>query len=188
MKATARICFAILTLAGFCTLIPTTAHAGIAQPVGDISGDWTLPTTCTLPNQDVCVYDGGGTLNQDGSQVVGTATLRLVSGPDSCPMELMADVSGILDGSMLFGTLDGGQLGMLDFSAQVSQDLQMMQGTSVVPDGEPFQGTTCTWSAQLRLGVFAIPTLGEGALALLALLLLGGGLVMLRRRAVGSAG
>lgn len=188
MKATARIFFAILTLAGLCSLIPSTAHAGALAPAGDISGDWTLPTTCTLPTDDVCVYDGGGTLNQDGAQVGGTATLRLVNGPDACPMELMGSVMGTLEGLTFMGTIDGGNLGTLNFSAQVSDDLQMMSGTSMIPDGQPFQGTTCTWSAQLRLGVFAIPTLGEGALALLALLLLGGGLVMLRRRAVGSPG
>lgn len=187
MNTTARICFAILVLAGICTLLPTAAHAGIAPPAGDLTGDWTLPTTCTLPNEDVCVYAGGGTLNQDGSQVGGTATLRLVSGPDSCPMELMADVMGVLDGLLFIGTLDGGNLGTLEFSAVVSQDLQMMQGDSRVPDGQPFQGTVCTWSAR-RLDAFVIPTLGEGALVLLAILLLGGGLVMLRRRAVGSTG
>jgi len=188
MNATARTCFAILVLVGISALLSTTVHAGVVPPAGDLSGDWSLPTTCTLPTEEECVFEGGGTLIQDGDQIGGQATLMLVSGPEPpCPAEMMATVMGTLNGLLFVGTLDGGQLGMLSFSGDVSPDLQMIQGTSRVPDGEPFQGTICTWSAARQQAVF-IPTLSEAALALLAVLLLGGGLLMLRRRSVGSPG
>jgi hypothetical protein len=185
MRNTARVCFAILTLVGISALLPTTVDAGILPPAGDISGDWTLPTTCTLPPGDEdCVFEGSASLLQDGNQIGGQATLMLVSGPDSCPSEMMATVMGTLSGLDLFGTLDGGQLlGILNFNGGASPDLQMIQGTSMAPDGQPFAGTTCDWDAQRQEAVF-IPTLSGVGLALLVALLLGGGLLMLRRRTV----
>lgn len=182
MKVIARNSFAILVILGVSALYPIAAYAGIAAPAGDLTGDWTLPTTCTLPSEDECVYEGGGSLVQDGSQVSGQVTLVLVNGDSPpCPTEMMATVMGTIQGNDFFGTLDGGQLGMLDFSGVVSQDVEMIDGSSSVPDGEPFQGTLCTWVAQRQEAVF-IPTLNGAALALLAILLLGGGMLMLRRR------
>jgi hypothetical protein len=184
MRNTARVCFAILTLVGISALLPTTVDAGLLPPAGDISGDWTLPTTCTLPNEDVCVYEGSASLLQDGNDIGGQATLMLVSGPDTCPTEMMATVMGTLSGLDLFGSLDGGQLlGILNFNGGATPDLQMIQGTSMAPDGQPFAGTTCVWAAQPQEAVL-IPTLSGVGLVLLVVLLLGGGLLMLRRRTV----
>lgn len=185
MRNTARVCFAILTLVGISALLPTTVDAGLSPPVGDISGDWTLPTTCTLPTDEVCVFEGGGSLMLVGNEVSGQVTLMLASGNSPpCPTEMMATLMGTLSGVDFFGSLDGGQLlGTLDFSGQVSPDLQMIDGTSRAPDGQPFAGTTCVWAAQRQEAVF-IPTLSGVGLALLVALLLGGGLLMLRRRTV----
>lgn len=190
MQSTARISTTALILLGIVALAPTVLHAGLAPPASDVSGPWQFSSSCNLPGEEApCIYQGSGNLSQDGNSVSGDATLMLISGPVNCPTEMMASVMGTLSGLSFFGDLDGGQLlGMLDFDGAVSPDGGSMEGTSSAPEGEPFEGVTCEWSAiQEVLFDPAIPTLDEVGLVLLTILLLGGGLLVLRRRQGGAS-
>lgn len=188
MKLTARISTSALILLGIAVLAPTALHAGLA-PATDVSGPWQLSSSCNLQGEEApCVYEGSGNLVQDMGVVAGDATLMLISGPAACPAELMATVMGSVSGLTFIGTLDGGQLGILNFDSLVTPDGNSIDGTSMAPDGEPFQGTNCTWAAaQNQLFNPEIPTLNEVGLVLLVVLLLGGGLLVLRRRQGGGA-
>jgi len=190
MKLTARGSITTLIVLAIAVLAPTLAHAGLVPPGTDLSGRWILTSSCTLPAEEqACVYEGSGELMQNGGPVNGQVTLFLISGPAGCPAEMMASVMGTLSGLAFFGTLDGGMLlGTLDFSGQASADGSTLGGDSNSPDGQPFAGTSCTWSAARRqLFDPSIPTLSGVALALLAVLLLAGGVLMLRRRQGGGA-
>jgi len=190
LKLTARCSTMALIALAIAVLAPTFAHAGMIPPGADLSGRWTLTSSCNLPAEEqACVYEGSGELLQDGSPVNGQATLFLLSGPAGCPPEMMATLLGNVSGLSFFGSLDGGMpLGILTFGGQISADGNSVSGDSSSPDGQPFAGTTCTWSAARRV-LFdpSIPTLSGVALALLAALLLAGGVLILRRRQGGGA-
>lgn len=161
-----------------------TAAPALAQGL-DLTGDWTLSATGLLPEEgEPCVFEGGGSITQEGSLLTGQVTLRLVSGPVDCPVDMMATLDGSLDGGQVFGVLDGGQLfGTLDFAGSVAQDGQSMEGTYTVGDGGPFQDVEGDWSGSILLSILQIPTLGGIALGLLVLLLASASILLLRRGA-----
>lgn len=185
MSHITRTSIVVVLVLGVAALLPAAAEAGLAV-MPDLSGNWSLSASSQLPGEnEPCVYQGTGQLQQVGSQVTGQATLMLVSGPPACPDEMMANVDGSLDGLLFGGQLDGGQLlGIMDFTGQVSQDGRMISGDNSVPDGQPFQGATGTWMSERLFATIAIPTLTGVGLALLVVLLLSGGLLILRRRTV----
>jgi len=159
----------------------------------DVSGAWTLEVTGLLPDQNVaCTFQGTAQVVQNGDTISGTAQLTLVSGPEGCPAEMLAEISGSWDGETLFGTLEGGDLGTASFTGSVGApkaagvatraSVPAVQGTYDVTLGG-FQGTMGTWAAAIMVGAqISIPTLGAWALLLLATLLLGTGVWVLRRR------
>ena len=157
------------------------AMAGIVLP--DLSGQWTLQATGQLPGEETpCVFQGGGSMTQTGDQVTGQATLMLVSGPAACPAEMMADLSGLVEGSAFFGTLDGGEMfGMLQFQGTIGQEETTLVGTYEVEPEGPFSGTTGTWQAMIAQSILAIPTANAATLTLLAALLAAASLLFLRQ-------
>lgn len=179
--------------ATFAALLAFTALAQVPPPP-DLSGRWTLNATGQLPDENLpCVFEGSGLMSQDGTQLTGQASLMLVSGPAACPAEMMADLTGSLDGSIFTGILDGGDLfGILDFTGQVDPvpavavsplSARTLAGRFTVRPGGPFGGTTGGWSAARILSVLEIPTLtGVGVAALIALLA-AASFVLLRRAA-----
>ena len=190
MKLTARSVLLVSMVCGLAVLAPVVSYAGLAPPGADLSGRWTLTSSCSLPLEEAsCVYEGSGEVMQDGNPVAGQVTLFLISGPAGCPAEMMASLTGNLSDLTLIGSLDGGMiLGILNFGGQVSADGSMIDGTSAAGRGQPFEGTTCSFSAARRqLFDPSIPTLSGVALALLAALLLVGGVLMLRRGKGGTA-
>lgn len=178
MNRISRIAFT----ASLAALVAGAALAQVPAPV-DLSGHWSLSATGLLPGQNLpCVFEGSGFMTQSGGQLQGHATLMLVQGPAVCPAEMMAQLSGVLDGLTFFGTLNGGDMfGMLDFQGRVGPDGRSLMGSFTVRSGGPFSGTTGEWSSNL-LAIFRIPTLSGIGLALLALLILVASFLVLRRR------
>lgn len=188
MKTTFRAVLVLL-------ILPMLASPAFAQ--ANLEGTWELQASGVLPPQEIpalnaqgdrgvmiepCVFEGSGNMTQTGDQLSGQATLMLVSGPDNCPSEMMADLTGTVEGTSFFGTLDGGQMfGLLDFQGTIADDGRSMQGSYTVEEG-PFTGTTNTsWTAALRLSILDIPTLGTWGVTLLATLLALTSLLFLRR-------
>ncbi len=174
MKLANRTGLALLAL-----LLPA---AALAQPaVVDLSGPWGLQATGNLSaGAAPCSFQGAADLVQTGSQISGVAFLNLLSGPDGCPAEMTADVSGVIQGLDFTATLDGGALGVLDTSGQAAQDGSSAQGSYLVTQG-PFQNVTGDWSLT-QASTFAIPTLGGIGLAALIGLLAAAGFLALRPR------
>lgn len=152
----------------------------MASPLAaqDLSGSWDMETTAQLPEEaSPCVYSGDCQMQQDGSSLIGTVVLGLVSGPADCPGEMTADIDGIVDGDSVFGTLNGGQLGTADFNGSRSNSFE---GTFLTSEG-PFAGGTGTWLAvRPSVSVLEIPTLSSLALITLVLMLLASGAWILR--------
>lgn len=174
----------------------------------DLSGTWELFTgvslapvdgVTTAPSADTgtvpifdCNFQGTANIFQDGTEIFGTSDLILVEGSPSCPAEMSADVTGIVNGTQVeMGLLMGGNVGEATFSGSVG--LPALRTKAAVPADEtvsgrfsatsgPFTGAGGQWSAiRVQAGVIAIPTLGGGALTLLVALLLGAGIIVLRR-------
>lgn len=184
MKTAFRVACAVSCLFILVLTVPVRAQGP------DLAGTWEVQASGVLEEvdapalragvergvlQEPCVFEGTGDVVQDGSQVTGQVTLTLVSGPPGCPDEMMADLTGSLDGFQFGGVLDGGQLfGALDFVGTVAGDGGSIQGSYTVRPGGPFSNViNGTWSAVVQHSILAIPTLGTwGLLALAALLLL----------------
>lgn len=188
MTTSFRIAFAVL----ICSILSVPA---VGQ---DLSGTWQLEASGVIPPEitpetgttqdrgtavDPCIFEGGGTLVQDGESITGQASLTLVSGPPDCPDEMMADVMGSLDGLLFIGMLDGGEMfGGLNFDGTISNDGNSINGTFNVKPGGPFpDGTSGVWTAARSMVVEGIPTAGTWGLSILAALLALASLVLLRR-------
>ncbi len=154
------------------------------QTLPDLSGTWRLNSSSYLAGEEnPCVFSGQAVLTQDGTQISGTAQQSLASGPTGCPAEMSASLSGFFDVGqqqvVLTGTLEGGNLGMASFNGELSRTAGG-NGTVLVNEG-PFAGTHGTWTAWLAGTGPGIPALTPIGLTVLALLLLAGGGLMLRR-------
>ncbi|MDX1501526.1 MAG: hypothetical protein R3325_04120 [Thermoanaerobaculia bacterium] len=165
-----------------------------AQPPS-VEGTWQI--TATFDFEVPCDYTGTGNLTQVGDQVSGQITLSLDSDqPDICPGEMVGSLSATLDGLAFTGTIDGGKnpggdLGGSTVSGSVvlpaaagtsaaAAPGTTMSGSSSVSSG-PFTSASGTFAGQLAAPA---PVMAPVALALLALLLLGGSTLLLVRRRV----
>lgn len=169
----------VLGIAGFVL----SATAGVTP---DLSGPWRLQADGLLPvgeGGQACDFQGSAQVSQDGSALGGDANLTLVSGPAECPAELTAQLTGtVTGGSIEMGVLMGGQQGTAQFTGTMGQDEDSFAGPYQVDTG-PFVGTTGQWLAiRGTVSNIAIPTLTAAGLAVLVLLLLGGGMIVLRRQ------
>ncbi|HVO23369.1 MAG TPA: hypothetical protein VMW56_07050 [Candidatus Margulisiibacteriota bacterium] len=140
----------------------------------NIAGDWTL--TVLEPTLE-CTWVGPLTLAQTDDMFMGSATLTLQPGSgNSCPANLVGTVSGTISGlTIKFGVAMSVETAK--FEGTIDPDQLSASGTWTVP-GE-FDGT---WLAQRVVGVRA-PALNAAGLAVLLVLLLAGGVYVLRRRA-----
>ena len=172
------------TLSVLLLMVPIFASPALGQI--DLEGTWDLQASGVIPPEaEPCVFEGSGEMTQSGDQLAGQATLLLVSGPAVCPAEMAGNIMGQVEGSSLFGMLDGGeQFGGLNFDGTVSNDGSSIEGTyDVKPEG-PFSNVTDgTWSAavQQQVSVLEIPTVGAWGLALLTALLALTSLLVLRQ-------
>lgn len=162
--------------------------AALAQvPVPDYSGNWMLNTTVILPNDGgTCVFEGMANVIQDGMGLGGTATLMLVNGPAACPMEMMASLSGQVDGNgcLTLGLLLGGQLGEATFTGCPGDAPDSLAGRFSVEMG-PFAGATGSWSAvRAAPSVLEIPTVSALGLTGFVMLLLVAGALLLRNHSL----
>lgn len=170
--------------------------AALATPVPppDLSGIWDLTSQLFLPQavppalgETPCDFAGSAEITQGvEGDFMGTADLTLLSGPEGCPAEMSADVSGVVSGN---GTIEGamltgaGNLGTAFFSGEVGPDGDAVGGDSGVETG-PFGGASGTWAAIIGAGpsVLEIPTVTAFGLVLLIALLAASALFMVRRR------
>lgn len=168
--------------------------AALATPAAaqiDLTGTWNLEVTTTVEEEgeeDVtCLYQGTVQATQDGEVWTGPATLGLVSGSPPCPGEMLGDLTGFVEQgenqAFITGTIDGGQLGLADFSGTISPN-PGGDGTMAVSEG-PFAGSSGTWLAELQQSVLEIPNLTPLGLGLLTLLLLAAGGWVLSRQGAG---
>lgn len=153
----------------------------VASPLvaQDLSGSWNMETTAELPEEtSPCIYSGDCQMQQDGSSLTGTVVLGLVSGPASCPAEMMATIDGLVEGDSVFGTLNGGQLGTASFQGSRTNSFA---GTFLTSSDGPFAGGDGSWLAvRPSASVLEIPTLSSLGLIALVLVLLAGGAWILR--------
>ncbi|MCB1036285.1 MAG: IPTL-CTERM sorting domain-containing protein [Acidobacteria bacterium] len=175
----------ILTLVPF-LFVSFAVYAGEVPPLPfDVHGPWLLEASASLPTAEgvFCDFEGTAQILQDGTVINGDANLMLVNGPDGCPMEMSAQLSGIAaDGAINMGVLMGGNLGEADFQGSAGDVVGTLQGSFQAING-PFGGSNGSWLARRQESVVAIPTLSDWGLVLMAVLLfLAGSLFMLRRR------
>jgi len=156
---------------GFLLAIPVVA----AVLDANINGDWTL--TVVEPTLG-CTWVGPLTVVQTGNTFTGAATLNLVPGSsDPCLSSISGTVSGTIAGFMIqFGFATGGP-GTANFNGVIASDQLSAEGTWTIPG--VFNGT---WHAEKVVGVRA-PALSAAGLAALLIMLLAGGVYVLRRRA-----
>lgn len=164
------------------------AGAASAQvPPPDYSGNWALSSSAILPNDGgTCMFEGMATIMQNGTDLVGNATLMLVDGPAACPMEMMADLSGQVGagGCVELGLLLGGQLGEAAFTGCPENGPDSLGGRVSVESG-PFVGTVGDWSAlRVRPSVLEIPTLSALGLTGFVMILLVAGALLLRGHSI----
>jgi hypothetical protein len=139
----------------------------------NVTGDWTLSVTePTTP----CTWVGPLTVLQTGNTFMGSATLRLQPGSsDACSSSFAGTVSGTIVGlDIKFGVAMGVETA--NFDGTIAGDQLTASGTWAIP--AEFEGT---WFAQRVTGVRA-PALSAAGLAALLIMLLAGGVYVLRRR------
>jgi len=141
----------------------------------NISGDWKL--TVLEPTLG-CTWVGPAGLVQSGDTFTGSTSLVLRPGSgDQCPTSLVGTVSGTLVGLMIeFGVAMTTETA--SFEGIVADDQLSASGTWKLAEPS-LEGT---WSAERVVGVHA-PALNAAGLAAVFLLLLAGGVYVLRRRA-----
>jgi hypothetical protein len=176
------------------TVVVLLVVLGVALPAAtqttiNLSGTWTLGSSFTLPELQKqlapCVFNGAAVIQQDGSEIFGRVIQTLVSGPEECPAEMLADLSGsynpVSKQVSLQGSMDGGtQFGMASFGGEISPE-QGGGGESAVEQG-PFAGASGTWTAVLTQQGEGIPVATPVGLTLLVLVLLAVGSALLRQQ------
>jgi hypothetical protein len=154
-----------------------------------------------------CNFQGTASDAQTGSQFSGNITVALVSGPGGCPSSMSASLSGNVTGNQItMGAVMGFGLGQASFTGTLTPAAPVKPGSTTtgtprppqpaapvnpgstitgpfsVTSG-PFTGTSGTWSAVKQASAApGIPALGASGLAILALLLLGAAVWLLKRR------
>jgi hypothetical protein len=178
----------------------------------DVSGPWSIAMQAAPPVRAggaaaaACTFQGTAGDTQTGSQFSGNIDVALASGPPTgCPASMAASQSGNVTGNQItMGAVMGGGLGQASFSGTLTPAAPVHPGSAVAGTARPaapvnpgstitgtfsvtsgpFTGTSGTWNAT-RLAAPAaagIPALGARGLAILALLLLGTAVWLLRRR------
>ncbi|MCG8457246.1 MAG: hypothetical protein MI919_13305 [Holophagales bacterium] len=165
------------------------AIAGALFAGGFLDGQWRLTMRATLPDNIVeggadCTFRGSAEVTNIGTSVSGPATYQLVEGVDGCPEAFSGEITATFVGdNMVVGTLTG-PLGTGTFDGWLFQpaglsyfgftgDFSLTQGA--------FAGTTGTWIGETGSLPPAIPALGTPGFLALLLLLLGAGILVLRR-------
>lgn len=159
-------------------LMPAVAGAQLLADIWDISASFGIQA-------GTCNYTGTGTFTDAGGPVSGPISLTLdPNQPQGCPGDLTGVLQAVVQGTGFNGTVDGANdpnnpnLGLADVMGTIAGSSFM--GTSTTRTGQ-FIGSTGDISGQLRQ---PMPTLGPAALAALVALLLGGSsLLLVRRRA-----
>ena len=161
------------TVIGIGLLLAIPAMAAVVNV--NITGDWTV--TVVEPTLG-CTWVGPLPLVQTGNTFTGSATLKLQPGSsDPCSSSFAGTVSGTIVGlTIKFGVATGTETA--SFDGTIAVDQLSASGMWTNPD-EMLAGT---WLAQRVVGVRA-PALNAAGLAVLLVLLLAGGVDVLRRRA-----
>lgn len=166
----------------------------------DYSGTWNLSTQTQLPDSnEPCIFEGTALITQNGTELTGTASLTLTSGPGACPSDMTAEVVGSVQRDIVvLGLLLGGQLGEAQFTSQVAPAIMQsadsdtskvkaegmsLAGTFDVTVG-PYSGQSGSWAAMIaaKMDDFPIPTLAFYGGLVLILLLVVMGAFRIRRR------
>jgi hypothetical protein len=190
--------------------------AALAQGL-DVSGSWSIAMQAAPPVRAAqapatCSFQGTASDAQAGSQFSGNIGVTLAPGqPNSCPGSMSANLSGNVSGNQLTmgAVMGGGALGQASFTGTVTPAAPVHSGAAVTGTprpaapvnpgstitgtfsvtGGPFAGTSGTWSAvKLAAAAPGIPALGGRGLAVLALLLLGTAVWLLRRQLAAGNG
>lgn len=156
------------------------------QPPPDLTGTWNMDLEAFIGDaNEPCVFEGVADIVDDGGSLTGRVDVVLVSGPDNCPPEMMADLTGGTQtgeavGSVLVsGLLQGGEMfGEASFNGSISTN-PGGSGTLSVSSG-PFAGGSGNWMVQLQQSVLEIPTVSAVGLLLLTVLILAAGTLVLR--------
>ena len=168
-------------------MLPATAGA-------QLGGTWDI--TATFEFEVPCDYTGTGMLSQKGDTVTGTLDLTLDDGGhELCPPTMVGELTATVMGNDFTGTVDGatnpeGDLGGASVSGTIDvppsrgttnavASSTTMSGSSSTSSG-PFTGAVGTFMGTLQ--PVTAPAMGPLAVAVLALLLLGGSTLLLTRR------
>lgn len=166
-----------------------------AQAPADLSGFWNLQAQAFLgvgagkgeaiPD---CQFEGSADMNQDGTDLSGSAELSLTAGGAECPAMLGGTLSGQVTvdqvdmGMIIMGMEQGNFSGSAVKAAKGAPAVTALAGTFSITAG-PFAGTTGNWSAGRGAApAEEIPTLGGAGLALATFLLVAAGIFVLGRR------
>lgn len=180
MNTSFRFLATLLLFAGFAV-----AHA---QTPGDISGEWQIESSISLPEvargaAADCFYSGSASLQDDDGALSGFAQLFLDSGSSECPAEMSADLvgSGSLDGdTFFFGAQLQGGLGVAELSGEIGPNLAGLGQTNVVQG--PFAGASASWNIiRGSAAPIAVDDLTPVGLTLLLLLMLVFGYRLMQR-------
>lgn len=152
--------------------------ASAAQmPASGFAGTWNINMTTRIPGENTdCMFGGKAMVEQSNGDLTGTVMLMLSSGPDACPSEMNANMTGMVaDGGVKFGVLMGGNLGEAMFEGKPGDLLNALIGSFDVTTG-PFAEQGGNWSAMMAPPVTydtkPVPSLAFYGAAILLLLLL----------------
>lgn len=181
---------AALLLVSFVAAAP--AATAQMEQLPDLTGTWNMDLEAFLGDaNEPCVFEGVADIVDDGGTLSGQVDLVLVSGPDNCPPEMMADLSGgkqtgeAVDSVLVSGMLDGGDMfGTATFSGSISTNPGGQGTFTPTPEG-PFAGGSGSWMVQLQQSVLEIPTVSAVGLLLLTVMILAAGTLVLRHVASG---
>jgi hypothetical protein len=172
----------------------------------DVTGSWSVQMQTVARGAaggavtTGCAFQGTANVDQTGSQFTGGIDVTETSG-GSCPPAMSANLNGTVSGNQVsMGAVMGSpSFGAATFTGTLSSAAprsgstgsgastspavnpgSTMSGTFAVTSG-PFTGTGGTWSATSLARIAAVPAVGGWGLAVLAALLLGCSLWLLRR-------
>ncbi|HVR10433.1 MAG TPA: hypothetical protein VMW75_20470 [Thermoanaerobaculia bacterium] len=196
-----------------CALLSLLLPAGPARAQGlDVTGSWSVQMQTVAKGAaggavtGGCGFQGTTNVNQTGSQFTGGIDVTQTSGT-GCPPAMSANLSGTVSGNQVsMGAVMGSpSFGAATFTGTLTSAAtrgrsaesgastspavnpgSTMSGTFAVTSG-PFTGTGGTWTATSLAAVAAVPAVGARGLALLAALLLGCSLWLLRRTSIHRA-
>jgi hypothetical protein len=119
-------------------------------PPPGFAGTWDISMMTRIPGENTdCMFSGKAMVEQSNGDLSGTVMLKMSSGPDACPSEMSASMSGMAaNGGVQFGVLMGGNLGEAMFEGKPGDLLNRLIGSFEVTTG-PFADQDGTWSAMM---------------------------------------